>query len=158
MKAIFSIVIFSILSVPAGFSQNDKENSVATAIGEKKYIFKARTMMPAGGGTMQLTSSYDFTLKNDSAIAYLPYFGRAYTANIGKGREGVNFTSTDFSYKVKKSRKGSWSIQIKPNDTDDVQQLTLNISKNGYGTLHVNNQNRQAISYSGHVEPLPENK
>lgn len=154
MKAIFSIIILGILSISSGYSQNENDNPVAKAIAEKRYIFKARTVMPATGGSRQLTSSYDFTIRNDSAVAYLPYFGRAYTAPIGRASDGVNFTSTDFIYKVKQRKKGGWVIEIKPNDTEDVQNLTLNISRNGYGTLHINNQNRQSISYSGKVDPL----
>ena len=45
-------------------------------------------------------------------------------------------------------------IEIKPKDANDVQQLNLNLSENGYGTLLVNNQNRQPISFTGKADPL----
>ena len=137
MKALFGFIMLSLLFVTGSFSQNDKKNPVADAIESKQYVFKARTVMPATGGTRQLTSAYDFTVNNDSVIAYLPYFGRAYVATIGKTNEGINFTSTDFSYKVAEGKKGGWMIEIKPKDAGDVQSINLNLSKSGYGTLHV---------------------
>jgi hypothetical protein len=45
-------------------------------------------------------------------------------------------------------------IEIKPKDAGDVQQLNLNLSKNGYGTLLVNSQNRQSISFTGKADPI----
>jgi hypothetical protein len=155
MKTSINLILLILVFSLSGYSQDNKQNPVAQAIEAKEYVFKARSVLPATGGTRQLTSQYDFTINHDSAIAYLPYFGRAYVATIGKtGDGGINFTSTDFSYTVTEEKKGGWTIQIKPKDAGDVQQVTLNISKNGYGTLHVNSQNRQAISFTGKVDPI----
>lgn len=110
--------------------------------------------MPATGGARQLTSEYDLTVNSDSVIAYLPYFGRAYSATPGRTNDGINFTSTKFTYNITEGKKGGWMIEIKPKDAGDVQQLNLNLSKNGYGTLLVNNQNRQSISFTGKADPI----
>jgi hypothetical protein len=157
MKQILSLIIASLL-FNAGFAQDKEKGKVEEAITAKKYIFKARTALPLSGGTRQLNSSYDLTLRNDTLIAYLPYFGRAYNATIGRTTSGIDFTSTKFTYKVTEGKKGGWTIFIEPKDVDDVRQLSLNLSKNGYGTLHVTNQNRQPISYTGAVEPLDQSK
>lgn len=139
----------------AGFAQSEnKEDLIKEAIESKQYVFKARSVIPATGPTRQLTSEYDLTVNKDSIIAYLPYFGKAYQASIGKTSDGINFTATKYSYKVSEGKKGGWQIDVKLKDADDVRQLNLNLSKDGYGTLHINNQNRQPISYTGKVEPL----
>jgi hypothetical protein len=157
MKQILSLIIVSLLSA-TGFSQEKQHDIIAQAIEAKQYIFKARTALPQTGGARQLTSSYDLTLRNDSLIAYLPYFGRAYSSAIGRSTSGIDFTSTKFSYKVTQDKRGGWTIFIEPKDAEDVRQLTLNLSKNGYGTLLVTNQNRQPISFSGVVETLKESR
>ena len=154
MKSLMSFILLSLVFATGSFAQDDKKNPVAEAIESKQFVFKARTVLPATGATRQLTSEYDFTVNNDSAIAYLPYFGRAYVATLGKNNEGINFTSTDFSYKVSEGKKGGWLIEIKPKDAGDVQMINLNLSKSGYGTLHVNSQNRQSIAFTGKVDPL----
>ncbi len=154
MKAIFTILVISLAVSTGGFAQDKKDNPIATAIEKKEYVFKVRTIMPATGGTRQVNSTYDFTVNDDTLISYLPYFGRAYAAPIGRGSDPLNFTSSDFTYIVTKGKKGGWMIEIRPKDARDIQVMNLNLSENGYGTLYVNQQNRQAISYSGKVEPL----
>ena len=153
MKTIIPIILIFFSCSTAKDGQH-AGNPVAESINARRYVFKARTMMPASGSSRQLTSDYSFTVKNDTLIAYLPYFGKAYSAAIGRGSDGINFTSTDFTYNVSEGKKGGWLIEMRTKDAGDVQQVNLNVSKNGYGTLHVNNQNRQAISYSGKIEPL----
>jgi hypothetical protein len=101
---------------------------------------------------VQLTSDYSLTVRKDSVISYLPYFGRAYTAPIGKTSGGIEFTSTDFVYTSKQNKKGGWQIEIKPNDETDVRQMLLTVSKNGYGSLSVTSNNRQAISFNGYID------
>ena len=158
MKSLINLFMLLLVLDTTGFAQNDKPDPVKESIESKQYVFKARSVMPASGATRQISSEYDFTVNKDSIIAYLPYFGRAYVATVGKTTDGINFTSIDFSYKVTEGKKGGWLIEIRTKDADDVQQINLNISKKGYGTLHINNQNRQSISYSGKVEPLKKNK
>ena len=154
MKALITFLIITLAISTGAFAQDKNENPVAAAIQNKEYVFKVRSIMPATGGTRQTNSNYDFTVKHDTLISYLPYFGRAYSAPIGQGTDPLNFTSNDFTYKVTEGKKGGWLIEIRPKDARNIQVMNLNLSKNGYGTLYVNQQNRQAISYSGKVEPL----
>jgi hypothetical protein len=154
MKPLINLIILSLVFATTTLAQNEKNDPVRDAIESKHYVFKARTVMPATGGTRQLTSAYDLTVSEDSVVAFLPYFGRAYSATPGQANQGINFTSTDFTYSVKQGKKGGWMIEIKPKDAGDVQQLNLNLSKNGYGTLLVNNQNRQSISFTGKADPI----
>jgi hypothetical protein len=155
MKRLSYFILFSLFFATT-FAQ-DNQNT-AQAIEAKQYIFRARTALPQTGGARQLTSSYDVTVRNDTVIAYLPYFGRAYSAAIGRTPSGIDFTSTKFTYNIKEGKKGGWSILIEPKDVEDVRQLTLNLSENGYGTLMVTSQNRQPISFTGVAEPLKEKK
>lgn len=151
-STIFALLIIT-LTIPAGAAaQDNQENPVAASIRSQHYVFKATTAMPLRGRTVQLTSDYSLTIRKDSVIAFLPYFGRAYSAPIGRTTGGIDFTSTDFTYKADERKKGGWEIEIRPKDADDVQVIVLSLSKNGYGRLNVTSQNRQAISFNGYVE------
>lgn len=155
MKAILSLLILSFAIAGTAQAQDDKKQSPVTkAIEDKHYTFRVRTIMPANGRTRQATTEWDFTVSGDSIISYLPYFGRAYTAPIGRTTDPLNFTSTEFSYNATRGKKGQWLIEIKPKDQSEIRSMNLNISEKGYGTLYVTHQNRQNISYSGKVEPL----
>ena len=120
-------------------------------IDSKDLVFKARTAYPQSGRSWELTFDYDLSVNGGKLVSYLPYFGRAYSINPYSSEGGLQFTSTNFSYKTEKDKKG-WDITIKPKDQSDVQQMFLEVSPKGYATLRVISTNRQNISYFGVIE------
>src|SRR5690349_10272706 len=92
---------------------------------EKNFVFVAQQASSARGNVVPLTAGYDFTVTSDTVIAYLPFFGRAFTAPYG-GEGGIQFTSTSFDYKVTE-KKNRWEISIKPNDASNIQQVYIDV-------------------------------
>jgi hypothetical protein len=158
MKTIFSLVLV-VLSLAIGTAcgtasqAQDNNGNIENAISSKNYTFTAQSVTPLGGRYRQLTSEYDMRVLGDSVIAYLPYFGRAYSAPIDPSKGGIDFTSTNFDYTQTARKKGGWIITIKPNDVQDVRELTLTVTGNGNATLQVISNNRQSISFNGYVQP-----
>ena len=153
MKLLLNMAMVLFLALPTLTTQaqyNQDTAVVKKMITDRQYIFEAQQVMPSGGRTISLTSDYDLKITKDSIVAYLPYYGRAYSANIGSSEGGIKFNSKQFDYTVRE-KKGGWDISIKPKDARDVQQLELSIFNNGNASLNVNSTNRQAISYSGYV-------
>lgn len=132
-------------------AKDDKGAGVKALLESKNFVFKARSASPTGGGFRQLTADYDLRLLGDTVQSYLPYFGRAYTAPIGRTEGGIRFTSTEFDYEVKDQRNGRWNVEIRPKDESDVRQLLLSVSESGYASLQVISNNRQPISFDGVV-------
>ncbi len=132
---------------------NAQESSkdVSGLINSKRYVFIAQMASPVGGQSRQLTSEYDLKVRGDSIIAYLPYFGRAYTAPADPSKGGIQFTSTDNAYTQSARKKGGWDINIKPNDAGDVRQMVLSVTSTGNATLQVISNNRQTISFNGYI-------
>lgn len=156
-KTILSVSLAAILvagCTPSGEAKKDKQRGIADAIESKQYQFQARSAQPLRGRTVQLTSLYDLKVTGDSVIAFLPYFGRAYTAPIDPGEGGINFSSTDFGYRQSEPAGGGWTIEITPRDVNDTRKLLLSVSANGYSSLQVTSLNRQPISFNGNVVPL----
>lgn len=149
IRSLLTILIAGSFSTVTHAQKLDKA-VVQNFIKAKEFVFKAQTVLPMTGMSRQLTSEYDVKFLGDSIVAYLPYFGRAYSAGYGEGG-GIDFTSTKFDYKVKQRRKGGWDITIKPQDAKDVQQLNFTVSEDGYASLQVTGNNRQAISYNGYI-------
>ena len=149
------ILVVSLAMILAGsltMRAQEKDPAVIKEIVESKnYVFKAQRVYPQNGTTRHLTPEYDLTVRIDSVISYLPYFGRAYSAPINPSDGGIKFTSDDFNYTVEKSKK-AWDITIKPKDVSDVQQLSLAIYDNGSATLRIISTNRQYISFDGYIE------
>lgn len=149
-------VLFCIAAVacsqPKESQINASDQGIGRMIKDQEYAFIARSVLPTGGRLIQLTSNYDMQVSKDSVIAFLPYFGRAFTAPIGGTNPGIQFTSADFNYRVSERKKGGWQILIRPKDVQDIQQLNLTVSEGGSASLQVTSNNRQPISYNGVIE------
>ncbi|RZK15705.1 MAG: DUF4251 domain-containing protein [Pedobacter sp.] len=110
LKVILSLVLMA-SSLPL-FAQTDKETT-DRIIKEKNYTFIANTAIPmanldisrvlermpgnvGGGGSINLSgSSYDFRVTKDSVVAYLPFYGRAFSAPYNPNEGGIKFTSKE---------------------------------------------------------------
>lgn len=168
MKTVRNILAIAVLFISMQVNaQTDKETTLKI-INNQHFTFNATTAMPLanmevnnilnkmpggnGGGMIQLSGSqYQLIVTKDSVEAYLPYFGRAYTATMNPDDAGIKFKSKKFSYKTDKKKKGNWVISMNFKDTKDAQSMTLNVSENGYATLNVNSNNRQPISFNGYL-------
>jgi len=100
-----------------------------------------------------LTSEYDLRLKNDSAFAYLPYFGVAYSAPYGSSEGGIKFAEPMNDYAITPNKKSNgWDIHFKIRSKEDVYEIFMNIFNNGSALFSVTSQKRDMISFSGEVK------
>jgi hypothetical protein len=133
----------------AGSAQ--KSDSLKAAVEAPRFTFVANIASPRRGTVRQLTSPYDLRVTKDTVVAYLPYFGRAYSAPLSREEAGIMFTSTNFSYTQKADRRGRWLVTIKTKDNKPRFELYISITKNGYATLDVVASDREGISFSGEI-------
>ena len=135
-----------------------KQEQLKTEIDARQFTFNAQSATSARGRTRQLTGSNTLVVHGDSLDAYLPYFGRAYSATPGDTNGGINFNSTSFSYDAQDAKNGGWTINIKPKDEKNVNNMQLSISEDGYAILQVTSNNRQMISFYGQISRNAKNK
>lgn len=143
-------LLLGICLIPGAFAQ--KKETVADWIQHKTFSFRAQSATSMQGRTIQLTTEYRVDVAPEAALAYLPYFGRAYSAPISTTDGGIKFTSKDYTYTVKQRKKGGWDVTLVPKDAKGVRQLFFSISENGYASLQVTSQNRQPISFYGTIQ------
>ena len=148
------LLLPGVFGVASSHAQETNEAVLKSLLSHKTFIFKAQSAWPLQGTVVQLTPGFDMRVLTDSINTYLPYFGRSYQANYSSTNSGINFTTTRFDYKLKEKSKGGWELTIRPNDNREIDQLNYSISKNGYATLQVTSNNRQAISFYGVIEKL----
>lgn len=134
----------------AQLSSTDVKNMIDSS----RFDFVAERMTPLRGRSRYLTSRYDLTVKKDILISFLPYFGRAQVAPMDPSKGPLSFTSKNFTYDVTQKKNDEWQVLIRPKDFSDVQQLIFNIFGNGTATLNVVSLNRDAISFTGHIEKV----
>lgn len=147
---LFATFCFWVGALSAG-AQESNEAQLKTILSNKNFIFKAQSAWPLQGSVVQLNAGFDMRLVQDSINTYLPYFGRAYSSNL-TAENAISFTSKKFDYKLKEKANGGWDVIIKPVDVKEINQLIYSISTNGYATLQILCNQRQAISFYGVIE------
>lgn len=173
MKSLKNLVLLALVLI--AFTANAQTDKATTTkiVEAKNYIFVATTAIPlnsadinsvmskmsgpATAGTINLTGgNYDLKITADSIVAYLPFYGRAYSAPYGMDNteSGYKFTSKKFKYESKKGKKKGWDIAIQTSDVKDNVRMNLNISESGYATLSVTSVNKQSITYNGYLSEV----
>jgi len=136
----------------------EKAAQIKSLIESKNYVFVAQNAFPMGGRMRNITPDYNLTVSADSVVSYLPFFGRAYTADYGATRSPLDFKTKSFDYSANPGKKDGWDISIKPKDKRSVQSMNLTVSSEGYASLQVTSTDRSAISFNGYVTERKEKK
>lgn len=130
-----------------------KIQEIQQLIESNKFVFKASSLTTSTGYHKTLNSEYDFTVKNDSAFSYLPFWGILYMPG-NMDEDGVKFESKIEEYKKKNKGKKGYEISFSVNGKDDSYQISCDISLEGYTDLTVISNRRSYISYYGRIEAI----
>lgn len=147
------IVLFFIAVISfAQLHAQDSAKTIKSVLDAKRYSFVPQTMMPMKGKTRHVNDgSFSLDVKGDSLVVYLPYIGEAYSAPIGSGEAGYNFTSTDYTYTVKEGKKNRYEVSIKVNDKFSGTEFNLTVFDNKSASLYARSSSKQGISYNGDI-------
>src|ERR1700675_3924093 len=113
MRSLFLFVARAAV-IPVCAQSTDKKAAMKSLVESKNYVFRAQQALPQTGQPRNLTPIYDLKITPNTIVSDLPYFGRAY-APVDPNGGGIQFTSKDFTYTSKPTKKGGWEIVIKPN-------------------------------------------
>ena len=124
-------------------------------------VVNVLSSLPNSNSSNILNLDYGYTLviRKDQVSIDLPYFGRMYKPNFDTEKNGIKFVSKDFSINETPGRKGSSVYRILMKDQNNLNQIVLEVYKNGKAYLNVGANDRQPISYDGYImENKPEKK
>jgi hypothetical protein len=149
MKNLFLILLL-IATVPV-CAQTDRTAAIKGLVDTKSYDFHATTATSMDGMVKSLTSDYLVKMTPDSITGFLPYFGRASAPTMDG--DGINFSTKDYSYDSRPTKKGGWEITIRPKDDGkrSVSQLYFSIMSNGLTTIRVMAPNKDPITFDGEI-------
>lgn len=143
------------------YSQSKKERKEQKAKEIKEMIENGRftievdRALPMGGRTVHLTTPYFLEMRGDSAISYLPYFGRAYSLPYGGG-DGMRFEESITDYQSTFDKKGTARIKFVARTKEDTFRFDMQVFSNGSAIISVTPTNRQNITYQGELAPKKE--
>jgi hypothetical protein len=165
MKRIILTALFFILLFPDLFSQEPAKSrkelreerqekrmeEVKKMILDQSFTFVPTHALPLGGGSIQLSYSFEAEIKGDSIFSYLPFFGVAYHVEYGGRNSAFDFSLPVENYEMEEDRNG-YRIKLEIKNKIDYITYSFHISELGYSTLNVTSTNRQAISYYGSIQ------
>ena len=159
LLATIMILVFAITCVMAQQTRKEKRakrraqkiEEIKQLIDSEQFVFEAHHAIPQSGQQINLTSMYDVEFRNDSAFAYLPFFGIAYYADMDH-EGGIKFKQPMKEKEWKNQGEKGYSLKFEITDTKDTYQFYLDISPEGYAILKVSPGRKSSISFSGIIE------
>lgn len=101
---------------------------------------------------LNLTGDYTIDVSKGNVDVVLPYFGRLFNPSYGNNdKNGYRFSSKDFVINKSQNKKGTWTVQIKPKDVNTVDEINIEVFKNGKAFVSIKSNDRQPITYDGYV-------
>ena len=149
---ILNIAAVLILSACASSKTSVNERIIeAKGFVEKKdYVISVDYAQPMRGGLVHLNGNYDLTVRNDSAIAYLPYFGEVQSLPLDMSDGGIKFAEPMINYQVTPKKKGGgYDVTFKVNAREYRYDFLLSIFDKGASSIIVNSVQRDQITFSG---------
>ncbi|WP_100315103.1 DUF4251 domain-containing protein [Thermoflavifilum aggregans] len=128
------------------------------AVQERAFTFYANQALPLKGRVINLTDlSYTLKVMPDSLYAHLPYFGVAYVAPMNPNEGGIHIKSGAYRYELTRKKSG-WHLTLFPTGSGDVYRMDLDMSTDGYASLYLIPNQREAISYAGIISQSDNHK
>jgi hypothetical protein len=166
MTTRFSIsVLLLSLVVSTGYSQEktkkelkaekkiERQRQVEAIVNDKVFVFVARTALPTGMRSVNLTTNQNYVkFKPDLIDSYMPFYGQGYSGIGYGGDSGLKFTEKPEEFTVVKTKK-AYEINVIVSSTADKFRLSMNVGFEGSATLTITSNNRSTISYQGEISP-----
>jgi hypothetical protein len=135
----------------------EKHKQTALLVDSKEFVFVAKTAIPQGGRTINLTAEYTLEFHPDLIKSDLPYFGRAFSG-VGYGGEGgMQFEGKPLDLNIEKKKK-SYDIAVNVKEDNDSYFLMLSVYFDGNAYLSIRSNNRSTISYSVDIKEFKKDK
>lgn len=133
-------------------NQTFSQDELVQAINNNRWTFTANNASPSYGNARNLTGGYFITLKNDTLVSALPYYGKLNSAAGALEGNPLDFKSTEFTLAKEDKKAGEWIVTINRPDKE-VQSMMFTLFDNGSAQLNVIMTNRTGITFSGRVAP-----
>jgi hypothetical protein len=164
-KVLFVLMLSALIITP-GFSQEktkkelkeerkiEKQKQTEAIVNSKEFLFTARTAMPQGGRSIDLTTNPgSVKFHPDMIKSDMPYFGTVTGAAAYGGRDGgMKFEGKPEDYTVTAQKKG-YQVNAVVKGENDTYRLSLSVSSEGSSSLSITSNNRSVITYSGEISP-----
>lgn len=161
MKKLLLLSVMLLVCVPGIYAQKSKAESalIAQAVNQvvsaRKFTFVANRVLTSGGSQSALKQMNTMKISKDTLWVNLPYFGKGGSAaDLGQHSNPLQFTTTDFTYKVEINKRGDRVVMmdVKSPVGSDRFTFTLTITDAALAKLLISGNNRTNMNYSGYIQ------
>ncbi len=122
-------------------------------IENKNFTIKVNYAVPLRMNRIFLTSHYEISVKNDSAYAFLPYYGVAQVAPMNSAEGGIKFEEKMKDYLIKPNKKNDgWEISFKVNTKEYYYNIYMSVFNDGNSSVNISSNARDAIMFYGEIK------
>jgi hypothetical protein len=147
------ILLFFMMSCSSSKTAVKVITEITQKVESKDFTINVNSANPQRMKQIFLTSEYDLRTKNDSAFAFLPYFGVAYITDYGSNDGGIKFAEPMTDYFITPNKKSTgWDIRFKVKSKQTLYDFYLNVFNNGSTIFTVSSFQRDAITFNGEVK------
>lgn len=135
-----------------GLIKQQQAQFVVNSIKNCHFSIDVDKVTPKRGITRPLNYGYSLTVKSDTIVSHLPYFGRAYSLPYGGG-VGLNFEAKIAELRAVRDNKNLRNrIVIITRNNEDTYEYVVDIFDNGRSHIEVHSRRREAISFEGMLD------
>ena len=146
------LLLFFMISCSISKTTPEKASEITKKIESKNFTINVNYANPLRMKPVFLTSGYSLRIKNDSAFAYLPYYGVAQVAPIDLSEGGIKFETLMSKYQIHSNKKSDgWYIQFNVKQNESEYEVFINVFNNGNAIVSINSYERDVISFNGEV-------
>jgi len=150
---IVCLMMFFISSCSSLKTAPETIKEVTRKVESKDFTVVVNYANPMRMKPIYLTSEYDLRIKNDSAFAFLPYFGVAHVAPMNSNEGGIKFAESMTNFTVMPNKKSTgWDIRFRVKSRESVYNISMSIFNNGSSMITVNSYERDMITFSGEIK------
>lgn len=126
---------------------------VATAIGNRHFTIDVDYMQPLRGPQRSVQGGYALTVKGDTLVSYLPYFGEVYTTTSYGSQKALNFQAPITGYEVTEPKPGLLRVSLAAATDEDSYVYHIEVyCTSGKSYIDVLARNRNSISFTGELQ------
>jgi len=149
----FAFMLFFVISCSSLKTTPEIINTITNKVESKDFTVSVNYANPFRMKPVYLTSGYDLRIKNDSAFAFLPYYGVAQIAPYNSSEGGIKFATLMTKYSITPNKKSNgWIIHFRVNSGQSVLDVSLDVFNNGSTTFTVTSYERDMITFIGEIK------
>jgi len=93
-------------------------------------------------------------IKNDSVMAYLPFYGERRFGGAYNNTAGIEFEGIPNDFQINKGKKGSYEIRFSIDDKNtntENYRVYIKLLPDMSSTININSSGRSSIQYRGNI-------